>query len=90
MGSRHTPGPWSWWTSNSWRRLSAVGDGDVLCPMVSVSDGHPDLLVSEANARLIAAAPELLEALVRVVDSMPFGDEPEYAIKAIAKAKGEA
>jgi len=31
--------------------------------MVSVSDGHPDLLVSEANARLIAAAPELLDTL---------------------------
>lgn len=25
-----TPGPWLWWTSNSYMRLSARGDGDVM------------------------------------------------------------
>ena len=57
---------------------------------------------NEANARLIAAAPELLEALESLVDQGMFGyvvDEPSYeeakaeilkAKAAIAKARGEA
>lgn len=64
----HTPGPWKWWTSNSWRRLTAHDvhgrherDGGVLCPIVA-SDGHPDVVVSEDDMNLIAAAPDLLEA----------------------------
>jgi hypothetical protein len=66
-----TPGPWEWWTSCSWRRLSQAGgpDGGVLCPMVA-SDGHPDLSVSEEDRALIVAAvnslPELLDTLDRL------------------------
>jgi hypothetical protein len=42
-----TPGPWSWWTSNSFRRLSSDPsgkDGDVMYACVQ-SDGHPDIAV---------------------------------------------
>lgn len=54
-----TSGPWKWWTSNSWKRLSSEAqEGGVICPFVS-RDGHPDLTVSEADARLIAMAPDL-------------------------------
>lgn len=61
--SGFTKGPWEWWTSNSLKRLSAGGkDGAVLhayrCP-----DGASDIQVSDADARLIAAAPELYGAL---------------------------
>lgn len=62
--SKHTPGPWVWWTSNSWRRLKHDRAGltmNVLEPYVC-SDGHPDVTVSEENMALIAAAPDLLEA----------------------------
>lgn len=67
----HTPGPWRIWTSNSFRRISsdATGkDGDVLHAVVHRSDGHPDLHFPNGgfdgpDACLIAAAPELLEAL---------------------------
>jgi hypothetical protein len=67
---KFTPGPWKWWTSNSWRRLTAhngpggqyIREGDVLCP-VKASDGHPDCSISQADMDLIAAAPELYEAL---------------------------
>lgn len=59
-----TPGPWAWWTSNSWRRLYATGpqhqNVSVLSPVVC-RDGHPDLVVSESDMALIVAAPELLE-----------------------------
>ena len=61
--STHTPGPWEWWTSNSWRRLRsnpANGrDAGVIVPFVA-PDGHPDLEVSAADMSLIAAAPDLL------------------------------
>lgn len=61
--SAHTPGPWEWWTSNSWRRLrSNPADGrdvGVVVPFVA-RDGHPDLEVSAADMSLIAAAPDLL------------------------------
>lgn len=61
--SAHTPGPWEWWTSNSWRRLrSNPGNGrdaGVVTPFVA-RDGHADLEISAADMALIAAAPELL------------------------------
>lgn len=60
-----TPGPWEWWTSNSFLRLSskATGkDGGVIDSTV-MRDGHPTLIVKKEDMALIAAAPELLEAL---------------------------
>lgn len=59
----HTPGKWTWWTSNSWRRLMAEQGGgkrvSVLMP-VTASDGHPDLIVRPEDMPLIEAAPDLL------------------------------
>jgi hypothetical protein len=61
---------WKWWTSNSWRRLTAHDsagrykqEGDVLCPVRSASDGHPDLSISPENMAAIEALPELYTAL---------------------------
>ncbi len=60
MSSKHTPGPWS------------VGSGSRATGF-TVKIASDELLVggsgltSEANARLIAAAPELLEALSKAV-----------------------
>ena len=70
MSGQHTPGPWKWWTSNSYRRLTALGqqDGGVLSA-VSVH-GDADVRVSEADARLIAAAPVLLAAAKEVRSHM--------------------
>lgn len=71
---QHTVGPWSWWTSNSFRRLSGADgrDGGVLYPTVQ-RDGHPDVCFPNGgaegpDARLIAAAPALLAALEEVED----------------------
>ena len=63
--AKHTPGPW--------KAESAAGQHDTAGWMVlgrsrlvaSVSNLWED---AEANARLIAAAPELLEALKNIVD----------------------
>ena len=66
--NNHTPGPWSWWTSCSFRRLSATNAGDVLHAVIQRGDGHPDIHFPNGgcdgpDARLIAAAPELLDGL---------------------------
>lgn len=97
---KHTPGPWKWWTSCSYRRLSseATGhDGDVLHAVVQRSDGHPDVHFPNGgfngpDARLIAAAPDLLQALGDLMNLesrgrvMPIGKEWDAARAAIAKA----
>lgn len=64
----HTPGPWEMWTSCSFRRIGSAS-GEVLCGITQRSDGHPDLLFPNGgyegpDARLILAAPELLEACI--------------------------
>jgi len=90
--ARHTPGPWC--ASNG--KLVRVSTGTrppiTICGVHRVGDrGGAQQCDPLANARLIAAAPEMLEALegiVRVADRAT----PEFdaARAAIAKAKGEA
>ena len=96
--TKHTPAPWS------------LGDSDLHCSNLSVHGIHENahstiarMVSSEhgmdpveiyANARLIAAAPELLEALTDCVEHMhwtqPQGEAALKKAKAvIAKATGE-
>ena len=68
-----TPGPWRWWTSCSYRRLSsdATGkDGDVLRGDIQRHDGQPDVICSEADKALIAHAPEDISALLVEVERL--------------------
>ncbi len=91
----HTPGPWIIATSNSYRRILSERHVGV-CEPITQSDGHPDLHFRNGgfngpDARLIAAAPELLEACMRCVGSLGAmaGDtdpDVEFARAAIAKA----
>lgn len=67
---KYTPGPWQWWTSNSFLRLSskATGkDGDVI-DSFKMSDGATSLSVKVDDMHLIAAAPDLLNELQRLRD----------------------
>lgn len=78
--SKHTPGPWR-----------VGGKGEYLNqlniePCVGVAYGHDIELI--ANARLIAAAPELLEALEELLYARTDKSEG-MAIAAISKVKGE-
>lgn len=96
---KHTPGPWK-------ARHSGFGDAEVVGSEITgiPAPFTPTVIGSRLNwadANLIAAAPELLEALERVVDLL--GPDPikEVTIEpitvglmkdigaAIAKAKGE-
>lgn len=68
-----TPGPWRWWISNSFRRLSsdATGkDGDVLSGTVQRSDGHPDIAGSDVDKDFIAHARADVPALLAEVERL--------------------
>jgi len=69
MGTTHTPGPWR--GSNEIR----AEDGMIIAEVFAMEDCRDDGKYShaceaEANARLIAAAPELLAALMTLVESL--------------------
>lgn len=60
--ARHTPGPWN-------TNLGVVWPGDSSGNPIAYLNGHcRKLAEDEANARLIAAAPDLLEALKEIMD----------------------
>ena len=97
METKHTPGPWTCHElgdeDGSWERWSIVHNG----PLCYGGDACQGPAVSEANARLIAAAPELLEACEAIALDLENNgelyetDEARIEIlrAAIAKAKGE-
>lgn len=89
-----TPGPWV--ASTTERSIGPVSRDDdqsygMILPVAWVEfDG--DQRYQQANAKLIAAAPELLEALIKlvdVVDDMVHGPSTDAAHAAINKALGE-
>ena len=92
MNSAHTKGPWMAASNPSsvvgWPVVAPHATGRSVC---NVTTGHED---AAANARLIAAAPELLEALERLADPAHGVNRlPPWAVgiarAAIAKARGE-
>ena len=96
--TRYTPGPWV-----ISKHCSTLVESSKGCRSICSAGGYSsnvtiELGTNEANANLIAAAPDLLEALERTLSwltSYPGGGtlEPdgvyEQARKAIANAKGE-
>ena len=97
--SKHTPGPWK---AKKWVGTDLYDDPDR--PFVEVGNVHwspknwkPAAAIKQtANARLIAAAPELLEALEATVSLLEklghFSDNSltvAVARAVIAKARGE-
>jgi hypothetical protein len=94
---QHTPGPWSinrsvdkrsGWHVRGGEKLKDAAKAPSICRL-SVN-GHPDDV--QANAHLLAAAPELLEALEEALIMAEAGLEfrSEKARHLIAKAKGVA
>ena len=104
--SKHTPGPWSIFTDEKHKHNAGIeADGfSIICI------GYPDETLAmdvsgvhgrteeetQANARLIAAAPDLLEALEAIMGSDVFEWNGSAAFwlqdkvrASIAKAKGE-
>ncbi len=92
--AQHTPGPWNKVTNSSGRTYRVEGCGETVAsfPIMGTSI---DVQENEANARLIAAAPELLQAITQIINDLPQRRDwldpalEQYARAAIAKAKGE-
>ena len=90
--SKHTPGPWAY--ENYRGTVHVFIDNEGGTPSICKLVGND----KDANARLIAAAPDLLEALEyyveKVADLSRYGVMIETSLRekaeaAIAKAKGE-
>ncbi len=106
MNAKHTPGPWTadrMFLGNSKDRRSGftVNGPDAEPLPVRICDircsPEAGFAVSEANARLIAAAPDLLGALNSMLRAFEYGKatsfaewemSADFARAAIAKAKG--
>jgi len=90
--SKHTPGPWEIKRhyDSGYKNISAQKH-TALAQVVWCMEDEDRSPECEANAHLIAAAPELLEALERVKATGVFlGAIPQEMMDAaIAKAKGE-
>lgn len=76
----HTPGPWKVETSDT-HGIEILGDGDIKRYVAKIHDWTTDAVAPqyeaaelvlaterEANAKLIAAAPQLLEALEQAME----------------------
>ncbi len=97
--TKHTPGPWKYNHGLTYFRkahrlihteLVVGAKGEWVAAVINdYEDGTP-VKVQQANARLMAAAPELLEALEGLLDTNKDTVDAVIAAKAaIAKAKGE-
>jgi hypothetical protein len=82
-----TPGPWVWWPKTG---ILATESRDGRW----IVSGELSSANAEANARLIAAAPELYEALKGIIGWCPTDNQRsiaafDKALAALAKARGE-
>lgn len=94
--AKHTPGPW---VAGNELGITTVENGKCkvfakLSPMYLILDGVIDFSEQAANARLIAAAPELLEFLIELIEQPGNGftlhEDKVAARRLIAKATGGA
>jgi len=99
MKSQHSPAPWHTRKDTYWQN----GEPPFFNVSIHTNDGerdqvalvsHETLEIAQANARLIAVAPEMLEALEQAEEWLsgwasaePYIDDIQAAI---AKAKGES
>lgn len=87
---KHTPGPWTHEWDAAEGRYNVLGDENqiVACmPFHNRNDEIVDAII-DADARLIAAAPELLEALRRMATDAPIvsdAEEGSYCFYCYAK-----
>lgn len=88
--SNHTPGPWIIGTDPKYPAepcVDAIVDGVVWHIALCHMGLGPDDTSTEANARLIACAPELYAALKEALPGLR-GERHEQALAALEKADG--
>jgi len=84
MKTHFTPGPWRTTGLNV-----RAGDALICYATDHWSDHKTPESERQANADLIASAPDLLSALERLVHPMADDDDLNFAREVIAKAKGQ-
>jgi hypothetical protein len=80
----HTPGPWRTTGLNV-----RAGDALICYATNHWADDETPESERQANADLIASAPDLLSALERLAHPMADDEDLDYAREIIAKAKGQ-
>jgi hypothetical protein len=80
--SGRLPGDWELQTSNSWRRIGAHGDGDVLLPTSHPRDRHPDLTAPSGVLHYIVAAQP--NVVLRLLDQL---DAAEVLLSRLAEVE---
>lgn len=85
MNTKHTLGPWSIRDDDEDGVVSIVGSSQIAIARVRTATVEP----GDGNARLIAAAPELLAIVARIVNDGLSTSLVKDARAAIAKATGE-
>ena len=91
--SKHTPGPWKYSTEPQPNGCPIIGAQGLMIAMLAHTVKQADQRETAlANARLIAAAPELLEALklAQSIIGHPEDAHSKLIAAAIAKAEGQA
>lgn len=94
--TRHTPGPWKYrhWSNHSDRNPLEGFSISAADRLVPTNTAEGDLYEAEANARLIAAAPTMLDALKDALCSLEISGQSDYVIgrvrAAITAAEGDA
>jgi hypothetical protein len=68
MSVQHTPGPWQVNSNDPLHVCDADGESRGCSPIAFVQVGNDGRWTAKANARLIAAAPELLERLEELLE----------------------
>lgn len=92
MSPKHTPGPWTF--DGNFFQVFANDGGNAVASVYSTTAPEPMASEARANARLISAAPDLLGALIGMVNK--YGDKSQFptcdasvsARAAISKAEG--
>jgi len=94
MSSKHTPGPWNAFNA-SWSEtfITAPGFDHGICCLdinhATEESQDADEAQMAANARLIAAAPDLLDACRKALYALKGREHDQFLRDAIAKATGE-
>jgi len=95
MSGKWTPGPWEWCKDSP---TDVIVSKPCECSLATIDVGCGNHAERQSNARLIAAAPELAEALEAMIErfghdifTMPPEDRDllTRAVSVLAKAKGE-
>lgn len=84
--AQHTPGPWADWHRDDGAFHIGTAEPVYVCRMIG-GDRDPEVV---ANARLIAAAPDLAEALADLVWAVNEGRGVKRALEAAYAAQEKA